>query len=109
MIINGNSPKKKSTIYRHITKNLLIGYENKKRLDYVVHVSDIIPSTCMRKQYYSRKSSDSSFSLQTLNHFIRGEASEYGITRLATLGIAQHKIEMEDIVGHPDIMNENKN
>jgi CRISPR/Cas system-associated exonuclease Cas4 (RecB family) len=80
-------------------------YEQKRRIDKTVHVSDIIPTTCIRKQYYSRKFPDMDpLSDQSVHHFVRGESSEFVITKLADLGVAQADIEMDGIVAHPDIM-----
>lgn len=81
-------------------------YEKRKRLDNKVHVSDIIPSTCIRKQYYSRKYPElDSITNETVQHFVRGEASEFIITNLADLGVSQSEIEIDGLIGRPDIMN----
>jgi CRISPR/Cas system-associated exonuclease Cas4 (RecB family) len=80
-------------------------HEQKRRQDNTVHVSDIIPTTCIRKQYYTRKFPDMDpLSDQSVHHFVRGESSEFVITQLAGLGVAQADIEMDGIVAHPDIM-----
>ena len=90
-----------------LQKNLKSRYEDKRRIDNVVHVSDIIPTTCIRKQYYSRKFPElDPLSNESVHHFVRGESSEFVITELASLGVAQANIEMDGIVAHPDIMNE---
>ena len=90
---------------RLLLKNLMSKHEQKRRQDNTVHVSDIIPTTCIRKQYYSRKFPDMDpLSDQSVHHFVRGESSEFVITQLAGLGVAQADIEMEGIVAHPDIM-----
>jgi CRISPR/Cas system-associated exonuclease Cas4 (RecB family) len=71
-------------------------------------VSDIIPSTCIRKQYYSRKFPEMDpISNKSVHHFVRGESSEFVITQLAKMGVAQVDIEMDGIVAHPDIMTKN--
>jgi CRISPR/Cas system-associated exonuclease Cas4 (RecB family) len=81
-------------------------YEKRKRLDNKVHVSDIIPSTCIRKQYYSRKYPELDIiTNETVQHFVRGEASEFIITNLADLGVSQSEIEIDGLIGRPDIMN----
>jgi len=88
-----------------LQKNLMSKHEEKRRRDNTVHVSDIIPTTCMRKQYYSRKFPDMDpLSNQSVHHFVRGESSEFIITQLADLGVAQANIEMDGIFAHPDIM-----
>ncbi|MGI8832453.1 MAG: hypothetical protein ACR2IS_07435 [Nitrososphaeraceae archaeon] len=92
-----------------LQKNLKARYEGRRRLDGTVHVSDIIPTTCLRKQYYSRKFPESdSLSNESVHHFVRGESSEFVITQLANMGVAQADVEMDGIVAHPDIMSDNK-
>jgi hypothetical protein len=99
--------RKNSTFTDLLQKNLKSRYEDKRRVDNVVHVSDIIPTTCIRKQYYSRKFPElDPLSNESVHHFVRGESSEFVITELASLGVAQATIEMDGIVAHPDIMNE---
>jgi CRISPR/Cas system-associated exonuclease Cas4 (RecB family) len=81
-------------------------YEQRRRLDNKVHVSDIIPSSCIRKQYYTRKLPELDIiSNETVQHFVRGEASELVITTLADLGVSQSELEMDGLTGRPDIMN----
>jgi len=88
-----------------LQKNLMSKHEEKRRRDNTVHVSDIIPTTCIRKQYYSRKFPDMDpLSNESVHHFVRGESSEFIITQLADLGVAQANIEMDGILAHPDIM-----
>jgi hypothetical protein len=97
--------KKSKEFTELLQRNLKARYEERKRIDNTVHVSDIIPTTCIRKQYYSRKFPDmESFSNETVHHFVRGESSEFVITQLASMGVAQANIEMDGIVAHPDIM-----
>ena len=92
-----------------LQKNLKARYAGRRRLDGTVHVSDIIPTTCLRKQYYSRKFPESDFlSNESVHHFVRGESSEFVITQLANMGVAQADVEMDGIVAHPDIMSDNK-
>ncbi|HEY7110229.1 MAG TPA: hypothetical protein VH415_12440 [Nitrososphaeraceae archaeon] len=95
-----------------LLKNLRQRYEERKKQrigNAPIHVSDILPSTCIRKQYYSRiYPENDEISEQTLNHFIRGEASEYAISQLANIGISQADLDFEGLVAHPDIMNEDK-
>ena len=67
----------------------------KKRLDNVVHVSDIIPTTCIRKQYYCMKFPEmDSISNKSVHHFVRGESSEFIITQVTKMRVAQADIEM---------------
>ncbi|HZA07999.1 MAG TPA: hypothetical protein VE619_09860 [Nitrososphaeraceae archaeon] len=88
-----------------LLNNLMSKHEQKRRTDNTVHVSDIIPTTCIRKQYYSRKFPHMDpLSDQSVHHFVRGESSEFVITQLAGLGVAQADVEMDGIIAHPDIM-----
>jgi hypothetical protein len=92
-----------------LQKKLMVKHEEKRRRDNIVHVSDIIPTTCIRKQYYSRKFPEiDPLSNESVHHFVRGESSEFVITQLADLGVAQAYIEMDGIVAHPDIMSNEK-
>jgi hypothetical protein len=45
---------------------------------------------------------------ESVHHFVRGKSSEFVITQLADLGVAQADIEMDGIVAHPDIMSDEK-
>src|SRR5919199_1892046 len=93
-----------------LQKNLLSNQQQKRRIDNtVVHVSDIIPTTCIRKQYYSRKFPNMDpISNESVHHFVRGESSEFVITQLANMGVAQAEVEMDGITAHPDIMSDEK-
>lgn len=88
--------------------NLRKRYEERRRhSDSAIHVSDILPSNCIRKQFYSRKLPDMDpITNKSVHHFVRGEASEFIITNLANIGVAQSELEMEGLVAHPDIMAE---
>lgn len=97
--------KKNKEFTELLQRKLKARYEERKRIDSIAHVSDIIPTTCIRKQYYTRKFPDNdSLSDETVHHFVRGESSEFVITQLADMGVAQANIEMNGIVAHPDIM-----
>ena len=93
-----------------LQKNLNKRYEERRRLgDSSIHVSDILPSNCIRKQYYSRKLPEMDpISNESVHHFVRGEASEFVITDLANMGVAQAELEMDGLIAHPDIMSENE-
>lgn len=84
-------------------------HEEKRRRDNTVHVSDIIRTTCIIKQYYSRKFPEMDpLTNESVHHFVRGESSEFVITHLADLGVAQADVEMDGILAHPDIMSDEK-
>ncbi|MGI0043820.1 MAG: hypothetical protein ACRD47_08920 [Nitrososphaeraceae archaeon] len=88
--------------------NLRSRYEQKRRSEDEVHVSDIIPSSCIRKQYYSRRFPEvDTISDESIYHFIRGESSEFVITQLAKIGVSQANLEFDGILAHPDIMSNN--
>jgi hypothetical protein len=93
-----------------LQRNLNKRYEERRRLgDSSIHVSDILPTNCIRKQYYSRKFPEiDPISNESVHHFVRGEASEFVITNLANMGVAQAELEMDGLIAHPDIMNEEK-
>ena len=62
-------------------------------------------SSCLRKQYYSRTYPDEDpITDESIHHFVRGESSEFAITQLARIGVAQAELRMDEIVAHPDIM-----
>ena len=87
--------------------NLRSRYSQKRRSEDEVHVSDIIPSSCIRKQYYSRKFPEiDTISDESIYHFIRGESSEFVITKLANIGVSQADLEFDGILAHPDIMSD---
>lgn len=56
-----------------------------------VHVSDILPSSCLRRQYYGRimPEEETIIDDSQVHSFVRGEASEHIITGLANIGAAQ--------------------
>ncbi|MDW0223646.1 MAG: hypothetical protein QOC40_11075 [Nitrososphaeraceae archaeon] len=91
-----------------LKSNLRSRYDNRKtdRIGLApIHVSDILPSSCLRKQYYSRAYPDEDpITDESIHHFVRGESSEFAITQLARIGVAQAELRMDEIVAHPDIM-----
>ncbi len=93
-----------------LQKNLNKRYEERRRLgDSCIHVSGILPTNCIRKQYYSRRFPEiDPISNESVHHFVRGEASEFVITNLANMGVAQAELEMDGLIARPDIMNEEK-
>jgi hypothetical protein len=104
--------RRDSSFTETLLSNLRKYYEDKKQ-DRIgnspIHVSDILPSICIRKQYYSRLNTDRDLiNEDSLHHFIRGESSEFAITRMANTGIAQADLNFEGLVAHPDIMTEDQ-
>jgi hypothetical protein len=88
-----------------LLNNLLQKHNERAREGNVVHVSDILPNTCIRRQYYGRKFPDvAPLNHESVHHFVRGEASEFVITKLAGLGVSQAELNMDGIIAHPDIM-----
>jgi hypothetical protein len=100
--------RKSAKFNDQLKNNLRIRYEERKksRLGVApIHVSDILPTTCIRKQYYSRVFPEKDpISDESVHHFVRGEASEFVITQLANMGVSQADLEFSGIVAHPDIM-----
>ena len=98
-----------STFTDLLKNNLRSRYDERKKERIgtaPIHVSDILPSTCIRKQYYSRLYPDEDpITDESIHHFVRGESSEFALTKLANFGVAQAELQMDDIVAHPDIMN----
>ena len=90
-----------------LKKNLKEYYDSRRRLDNIIHISDVLPSNCLRKQYYTRKIPDKNIlSDELIQHFIRGESSEFVISKLSNIGVTQNELKIEELVAHPDIMNE---
>ena len=90
-----------------LLRNLLQKHNERRREGNVVHVSDIIPTNCIRHQYYGRKFPDMApLDHESVHHFVRGEASEFVITKLADLGVSQVELNMDGIIAHPDIMSD---
>lgn len=104
--------RRDSSFTETLVSNLRKYYEEKKQNrigNAPIHVSDILPSTCIRKQYYSRLVTDNDIiNEDSLYHFIRGESSEFAITRMANMGIAQADLNFEGLVAHPDIMTDDQ-
>lgn len=90
-----------------LKRNLKEYYDTRRRLDNIIHISDILPSNCLRKQYYTRKIPEKNIlSDELIQHFIRGESSEFVISKLSNIGVTQNELKIEELVAHPDIMNE---
>ncbi len=88
-----------------LLNNLMQRHNERRREGNTVHVSDILPSGCIRRNYYGRKFPDMApLTHESVHHFIRGEASEFVITKLANLGVSQAELDMDGLVAHPDIM-----
>ena len=68
----------------------------------------MFPISCIRKQYYFLFPEMDPISNESVHHFVIGEASEFVITDLANMGVAQAELEMEGLMAHPDIMSEEK-
>ena len=92
-----------------LKSNLAEKYRHKLRtVSERVHVSDILPNSCLRRQYYGRtmpeEDNKETIDDSQVHAFVRGDASEHIITTLANIGAAQVSIEMDGIIAHPDIM-----
>lgn len=73
------------TFTKQLTENLRKHYESNKRIEgEPVHISDLVSSSCIRKQYYHRKfPALNVISEDSVYNSVRGESSEYIITRHA--------------------------
>ena len=62
-----------------LKRNLAEKYKRKRRtVSERVHVSDILPSSCLRRQYYSRTMpEEETIDDSQVHSFVRGEASQY--------------------------------
>jgi hypothetical protein len=97
--------KRDSEFTDRLLDNLIQKHNERRRDGNTVHVSDILPSNCLRRQYYGRKfPAMAPLTNESVHHFVRGEASEFVITKLANLGVSQAELTMDGIVAHPDIM-----
>lgn len=100
---------KDETLNSILQRNLEIRYKDRRRPDnLVIHVSDLIPSACLRKQYYSRKT-PAALTSTDITNFVRGESNEFALTSLMgkDMGISQCRIEKDDVVFTPDILRRN--
>lgn len=70
--------------------NLKKSYNARKRkVDDVIHVSDIIFGSCLRKAYYQRVVDDYEFTDEDIDNFVRGESSEHVLVDMANVGAGQ--------------------
>jgi hypothetical protein len=91
-----------------LLNNLVQKHNERRREGDTIHVSDILPSNCIRRQYYTRKHPEMApLNHESVHHFVRGEASEFIITKLADIGVSQAELNMDGLVAHPDIMGDN--
>ena len=71
------SIQKDETFKKVLDQNIAHRYKSKRRTENVIHVSDIIQSSCLRKAFYSRRVTDvNDITPESMIHFIRGESSE---------------------------------
>src|SRR5919205_4475437 len=97
--------QKDSEFTELLLNNLMQRHNERRREGNTIHVSDILPSSCIRRNYYGRKFPNMApLTHESVHHFVRGEASEFVITKLANLGVSQAELDMEGLVAHPDIM-----
>jgi hypothetical protein len=84
--------------------NLRKHYEKNRRGETEIHVSDLIPTNCIRRSYYTRKfPEDNPITDESLIHFVRGSATEKVITELSGIGSAQVSVDFHNIHATPDI------
>jgi hypothetical protein len=108
---------KRSEEFVNILKtNLRNQYKDKRRTkEDSIHVSDILPTSCLRKAFYERAQQANNeytnkISDTSLLHFLRGRASEIALSELfqnqknGTKTTAQCHLSFEGIVGTADLM-----
>ncbi len=94
-----------------LRSNLKEQYTNRKRkVEDIIHVSDILFGYCLRKSYYSRIIGNHEFTDEDIDNFVRGEASEYVLVRLADIGVGQLELDFDDglLVARPDLYSKDK-
>lgn len=70
--------------------NLKKSYNARKRkVEDIIHVSDIIHGQCLRKAYYQRVVDDYEFTDEDIDNFVRGESSEHVLVDMANVGAGQ--------------------
>ena len=109
---------KRSEEFVNILKtNLRNQYKDKRRTkEDSIHVSDILPASCLRKAFYERTQQQANneynnkISDTSLLHFLRGRASEIALSELfqsqknGSKTTAQCHLSFEGIVGTADLM-----
>jgi len=80
-------------------------HARKRKPEDKIHVSDILPSSCLRKAFYSRISKEFQLTDEDIDNFVRGESSEYALVNLANIGVGQYELQFEDdLIARPDLM-----
>ncbi|WP_148687032.1 hypothetical protein [Candidatus Nitrosocosmicus hydrocola] len=70
-----------------------------------VHVSDILPGSCLRKAFFSRVSDTYKLTGEDIDNFVRGESSEYALVQLANMGVSQYELLFEEeLIARPDLI-----
>jgi hypothetical protein len=84
-----------------LRSNLKKSYNSRKRkVEDIIHVSDIIHGQCLRKAYYQRVIDDYEFTDEDIDNFVRGESSEHVLVDLADIGVGQHELYFYEDGGH---------
>lgn len=97
---------KDSKFLQLLRTNLKALYGSRKRQPQdMIHVSDILFGSCLRKAFYARTVKDYELTVEDIDNFVRGESSEYVLVRLADIGISQMELIFEDnLIARPDLM-----
>lgn len=95
-----------------LRSNLKASYNARKRkVEDIIHVSDIIHGQCLRKAYYQRVVEDYNFTDEDIDNFVRGESSEHVLVDMANVGAGQvelyfygdgGRIPMANVDGSPE-------
>jgi hypothetical protein len=100
--------KRDTDFKKALDQNIAHRYKSRKRTSNVIHVSDILQSSCPRKAFYSRKLTDvNDITPESMIHFIRGESAETVLSSILNIGVSQATLQLEELVAHPDLMHRN--
>lgn len=92
-----------------LAKHLMKRFEGNTRINDLPHVSDIIPTSCLRQAFYRRMYPEMNpLTNESVHHFIRGESSEHIIVELANMGVTQEKTIFKNVIARPDILSKDE-
>ncbi len=100
-----------SEFIKTLRQNLKDQYNSRKRkIEDVIHVSDIIVGSCLRKAYYNRIVEDYEFTDEDIDNFVRGESSEHALVGLADIGVGQLELDFDNglLMARPDLYSDEK-
>jgi hypothetical protein len=102
------SIRKDEMFKKVLDQNIAHRYKSKKRTENIIHVSDILQSSCLRKAFYSRILTEvNDITPESMIHFIRGESSEAVLSSILNIGVSQATLQLGELIAHPDVMRRN--